>query len=99
MSKLEEFYKLRDNMRENFPNMYDEEQWRQNEEKLLQEQLAPSIEQLVAPALSEVRIPAIITIDYNPQNGIKVRFSWVTCKSVCLDILNKPSFRSLKNRQ
>nr|WP_297657128.1 hypothetical protein [uncultured Prevotella sp.] len=75
MSKLEEFYKLRDNMRENFPNMYDEEQWRQNEEKLLQEELAPSLEQLLGPALSGVRIPAIITIDYDPQNGIRVKFS------------------------
>ena len=26
-------------------------------------------------------------------------YFWVTCKSVWIDILNKPSFRSLKNRQ
>ena len=62
MSKLEEFYKLRDSMRESFPDMYDEAQWRRKEEKLLQEELIPSVEQLVAPALSGVRIPAIIIL-------------------------------------
>ena len=75
MSKLEEFYKLRDNMREMFPDMYDEEQWRQKEENLLQEELAPSVEQLVAPAFSEVHIPLTMIVDYNPQSGIKVKFS------------------------
>jgi len=75
MSKLEEFYKLRDNMRETFPDMYDEEQWRQKEENLLQEELAPSVEHLVAPAFSGVHIPLTLIVDYNPQSGIKVRFS------------------------
>ena len=75
MSKLEEFYKLRDSMRESFPDMYDEAQWRRKEEKLLQEELIPTVEQMVAPALSGVRIPAIITIDYDPQNGIRIKFS------------------------
>ena len=75
MSKLEEFYKLRDNMRENFPNMYDEEQWRQNEERLLQEQLASPIGQSVGQLLADVRIPVSITINYEPQGDINVKIS------------------------
>lgn len=81
MSKLEEFYKLRDKMREGFPNIFNEEQWGQQEEILLQEELSTKISQSVAPALDGVGSPISITIDYIPQGDIRVKVSLKNAKN------------------
>ena len=73
MSKLEEFYKIRNNMRESLPDMYDEEQWKQKEQNLLQEELASSIGQSVEHLLTGVQVPLFITMDYEPQGGINIK--------------------------
>lgn len=72
MSKLDEFYKLCDSIRKNFPDCVNEEQWRQQEDTLLQEELAAAVRQTIAAPLMGVQCPVTITVDYVPQGEIKV---------------------------
>lgn len=75
MSKIEDFYQLRDRYREMFSGEADEELWKAKEETLLRDELATAIRESMAQVLSEVRCPIRVTIDYEPKGDIAVKVS------------------------
>ncbi len=75
MSKIEDFYQLRDRYREMFSGEADEELWKAKEETLLRDELATAIRESMAQVLSEVRSPIRVTIDYEPKGDIAVKVS------------------------
>mgnify|MGYP000786810353 CR=1 FL=1 len=67
MSKIEDFYQLRDQYREMFSDDADEELWKVKEKTFLRDELATVIRDSVAQVLSEVRSPISCLLYTSPS--------------------------------
>lgn len=72
MGKLQDYYRLFDSLKE---NLSDEQKsiFEGLENQLIEEEVLPTINDLVASALCDLRQPLSLTIDYNPESGISVK--------------------------
>ena len=91
MSKIEDFYQLRDQYREMFSDDADEELWKVKEKTFLRDELATVIRDSVAQVLSEVRSPIRVTIDYEPKGDIAVKVSLKDTADTS-EVIETPSF-------
>ena len=69
MSKIEDFYQLRDQYREMFSDDADEELWKVKEKTFLRDELATVIRDSVAQVLSEGKRLRVYTLHNSKKNS------------------------------